>query len=163
MHEVRQDARRARGAEAPASGSRAPSPRRGWRPVLAPAALAAAVIAVLAIVVSGGGGGAGGARVYRAQVSAPGASASVRVSGGHAELTLAGMPQASPGRVYEVWVKRAGSPAPTDALFTVSSAGSATVGVPGGVAGVREVLVTSEPLGGSRVPTTSPTIVARLG
>ena len=43
------------------------------------------------------------------------------------------MPQAAPGRVYEVWVKRAGLPQPTDALFTVSSAGDASVGVPGSI------------------------------
>jgi hypothetical protein len=65
--------------------------------------------------------------------------------------------------VYEVWVKRVGAPQPTDALFTVTSRGAATVGVPGSVAGVKEVLVTSEPLGGSRVPTSTPAIIARLG
>jgi hypothetical protein len=57
--------------------------------------------------------------------------------------------------VYEVWLLHSGSasPQPTDALFTVTKAGSATVEVPGGGAGrVREVLVTSEPLGGSTTP-----------
>ena len=73
------------------------------------------------------------------------------------------MPQAAPQRVYEVWVKRAGPPRATDALFTVSRAGDATVAVPGGVAGVRTVLVTSEPRGGSSAPTSSPVIVANLG
>jgi hypothetical protein len=33
---------------------------------------------------------------------------------------------------------------------------------PGGVSGVREVMVTSEPRGGSRLPTTKPVIVARV-
>ena len=86
----------------------------------------------------------------------------MRLSGGHAQLTLAHMPQSGPGRVYEVWIERTGAPAPTDTLFTVTSSGSATVGVPGSVAGVKEVLVTSEPLGGSRVPTTAPVVVAKL-
>ena len=72
------------------------------------------------------------------------------------------MPQAGAGRVYEVWTKRAGAPAPTDALFTVTGGGKATVAVPGGVSGVKEILVTSEPLGGSRVPTRTPVIVARV-
>ncbi len=57
---------------------------------------------------------------------------------------------------------RVGRPLPTDALFTVSAAGAASVGVPGGVSGVREVMVTSEPLGGSRVPTLPALIVARV-
>lgn len=136
--------------------------RRGWGPWPAIALAGAAVLAVLVLVVSGSGSG-GATRVIRAQVSAPGASALVALSGDRAELRLAGMPQTSPGRVYEVWVKRAGAPQPTDALFTVTSAGRATVGVPGSVAGVREVLVSSEPLGGSRVPTRTPVIVATLG
>ena len=117
---------------------------------------------MLVLVVAGSGSG-GGTRVIRAQVSAPGASALVAVSGGRAELRLAGMPQTSPGRVYEVWVKRSGAPQPTDALFTVTAAGRATVGVPGSVKGVNEVLVSSEPAGGSRVPTRTPVIVANLG
>jgi len=96
-------------------------------------------------------------------VRAPGASGWLRLSGGHAELTLAGMPQTNLGRVYEVWVERSGAPEPTDALFTVTSRGAATVGVPVGVPGARAVLVTSEPLGGSRVPTTPPMVIARLG
>ncbi len=100
--------------------------------------------------------------MIRAEVLAPRASASVRVSGGHAELNIAGMPQTTPGRVYEVWVKRTGAPQPTDALFTVSRAGSATVGVPGSVTGVKEILVTSEPRGGSPAPTRTPVIVAKV-
>jgi len=65
--------------------------------------------------------------------------------------------------VYELWIKRSGGPERTDALFTVSSHGEASVGVPGGTAGVKTLLVTSEPLGGSSAPTTAPVVVARLG
>jgi hypothetical protein len=64
--------------------------------------------------------------------------------------------------VYEVWIKRSGAPQPTDALFTVTAQGDATVGVPGSLDGVKVIMVTSEPLGGSRVPTTSPVIIAHL-
>ena len=133
-----------------------------WRPLLASGALAAAavVVAVLAIV-SGGGGGAG-TRVIRAEVTPPHASASLRVSGGHAQLDISGMPQTPAQRVYEVWIKRSGGPQPTDALFTVTAKGDATVGVPGSLHGVTVVMVTTEPLGGSKVPTSSPVIVARL-
>jgi hypothetical protein len=146
--------------EAGASASERERPRLRWRPVLAPVAVGLAVLALLAVVLATSGGG--GTRVVRAQVLAPGASGFVRVSGGQAQLTLTGMPETSPGRVYEVWVKRTGAPSPTDALFTVTSAGRATVGVPGGVSGVREVLVTSEPLGGSPAPTRDPTVIAKL-
>jgi anti-sigma-K factor RskA len=158
MAEVKQDQRRQRSARPSAA---TPRRRRLALPASALGALAAAaaVVVVLALVLLGGGGGA---RVVHARLSVPGASAEVRVSGGRAELTLAGMPQVRPGRVYQVWVKRSGVPQPTDALFTVSDAGAATVAVPGSIAGVRAVLVTSEPLGGSRAPTTAPVLIARL-
>jgi anti-sigma-K factor RskA len=123
------------------------------------AAAAAAALAALALA----GGGAGSrVRVIRAQVLAGRASASLRLSGAHAELTLRDMPQAPSGRVYEVWVKRAGAPKPTGALFTVTGRGSATVSVPGSVLGVRQIMVTAEPRGGSSVPTGAPVIVASL-
>jgi hypothetical protein len=128
--------------------------------VLAPLAAALVVVVVLVSVLASGSGE--GSRVVRAQVSAPGASAWVQLSHGRAELSLVNMPQAWPGRVYEIWVKRSGPPAPTDALFSVTLSGNATVGVPGSIKGVHEVLVTSEPLGGSRTPTTSPVVIAKL-
>lgn len=143
-----------------ARSRRSSMPRLAWRPVLGSLAGAVAV-AVLAVLVLSSGGSTS-TKVIRAQVSVPKASVSVRVSGGHAELNVADMPQTAPNHVYEVWVKRAGVPQPTDALFTVSTAGSATVGVPGSVKGVKEILVTSEPTGGSKVPTSNPVIVAHL-
>jgi anti-sigma-K factor RskA len=129
------------------------------RPAMAGLAAVAVLIALLAFVFAPGDGEV---RVVRAQVLAPRATALVRVRDGHAELRIAGMPQPGPGRVYEVWIKGVGRPRPTDALFGVSSRGEASVGVPGGVAGVREILVTSEPRGGSRVPTRAPVIIARV-
>jgi hypothetical protein len=73
------------------------------------------------------------------------------------------MPQPAKGKIYEVWLKRgARGPAPTNALFSVSTAGSAAVRVPGDLHGVSEVLVTPEPPGGSAIPTHAPVIVARL-
>jgi anti-sigma-K factor RskA len=131
-----------------------------WRAAAAVAAVLAAA-AIAAIALQPGGGAK--VQTISAQVSAPNASASLRLSGGHAQLNVAGLPQTPPGRVYEVWVKRGGAAQPTDALFTVTAAGRATVGVPGGTAGVKQVMVTSEPLGGSRVPTRAPVIIANLG
>jgi anti-sigma-K factor RskA len=150
---------RLRGAPAVAP-SRRRSPRLSWRGVLAPAGVLAAAVIAIVLVSSGGSGQP--ARVIHAQVTLPRASVVVNVSGGHAQLDVADMPQSPPNHVYEVWVKRGGAPQPTDALFTVSSSGSATVGVPGSVSGVKEILVTAEPTGGSKVPTSTPVIVADL-
>jgi anti-sigma-K factor RskA len=132
-------------------------------PALASAGALAAVVLALVIVLSTGGGSPSnaGTRVIRAQAPA-GADVSLRISDGHAQLDISGMPQTPAQRVYEVWVKRSGAAQPTDALFTVTAKGDATVGVPGSVDGVKLVMVTSEPLGGTKVPTTAPVIVARL-
>jgi anti-sigma factor RsiW len=98
-------------------------------------------------------------KTIRAQVSAPSARASLRMDGSAATLRVRGLRNPSSGRVYEVWLKRPGRPpAPTDALFTVSRGGTASVQVPGAVHGGDQVLVTSEPRGGSRTPTTQPII-----
>lgn len=140
--------------------SKRDSPRR-WA-IGAVGALAAAAV-VIAVIALAGSGGSAAPRVVRAQVQAPGASASLRISGSRGELLVNGMPQVPPRRTYQVWVQRSGAPQPTDALFSVSGSGRATVAIPGGVAGVRAVLVTAEPLGGSRTPTSAPVIVARLG
>jgi anti-sigma-K factor RskA len=142
--------------------SRSPLRSLTLRPALGLAVAVAAVIAIVAIAIVSGGSNGPSNRVIKAQVLAPHASVLLRLSGGHAELDLANMPQTEPNRVYEVWVKRTGAPQPTDALFTVTSKGAATVGVPGSVSGVKQILVTSEPVGGSPAPTRTPVIVANL-
>lgn len=132
-----------------------------WRLAFGGLAATAAVV-LLAVLVLGGGSGSTATRVFKAQVTVPTGRATLRVSSGHGTLLMAGMPKTVPGKVYEVWVKRSGNPQPTDALFAVSSTGTATVGVPGSLKGVKAVMVTAEPDGGSRVPTSPPVIVATL-
>lgn len=78
----------------------------------------------------------------------------LRRIGYRGELVIFGMREPPIGEVYEVWLERRGhAPQPTDALFTVTSTGSATVDIPGSLRGLREVMVTAEPLGGSASPT----------
>jgi anti-sigma-K factor RskA len=136
--------------------------RTAWRLGLASAVTTSA--AVIAIVLALGGSGGSHAsqhtQLIRAQVSAPRGTATLAVSAGHGQLRIAGLPQSPPRHVYEVWLERAGKAHPTDALFTVSVAGNATVAVPGSLAGVKAVMVTAEPEGGSTVPTSKPVIVA---
>jgi hypothetical protein len=95
----------------------------------------------------------------RAVRGAHGLQASLRQFGARAELLVSGMSEPPIGEVYEVWLDRAGRPPQaTDALFTVTSNGKASVDVPGSLHGVREIAVTSEPLGGSTHPT-SPAVL----
>jgi anti-sigma-K factor RskA len=166
MSSVHEDAQQRRAVESRSRGAErsAARSRLSWRPAFAASALvvAAAVIALAVIAFTSSGTSGGGTRVIRAEVIPARASALLKVSGGHAELKVADMPQTARGRVYEVWVKRSGGPLPTDALFTVARNGAATVAVPGGVRGVKEVMVTSEPQGGSSAPTTLPLIIAHV-
>jgi anti-sigma-K factor RskA len=106
----------------------------------------------------------GGERTVRAEVDrsqAPRASAALEIRDGRATLVVRRMPAPPRGRVYQVWVKRPGRPpAPTSALFSPSRTGAATTAVPGSIEGVEQVLVTHEPLGGSRAPTRKPVLAA---
>jgi hypothetical protein len=81
--------------------------------------------------------------------------ATLHAMAGRGEVMLADVPQSPPGKIYELWERRAGTARllPTDALFAVARGGRAAVGVPGGLRGLRELLVTLEPVGGSSVPT----------
>ena len=159
------------------AGSR-PAGRRPWRGAvwaarLARRAAAAPAAALLGVALLAAGvtyaavelteGSAAHERVVRASVTPPAASAVLRVRGGRAELIVRGMPAPPAGKVYEVWLARAGrAPAATSALFDVAADGSAVVGVPGDIGGVSEVLVTPERRGGSARPTHAPVISARL-
>jgi anti-sigma-K factor RskA len=133
-----------------------------------------AVAAAALLIVVGGVGGyvvrgedQSAPRVIQAQVSralAPQGHAELVVDDGVATLRLRGMPQPGSGRVYQVWYRLAGEiePKPTDALFSVRADGTATVAVPAHPEEAREVLVTAEPTGGSRRPTSRPILAARL-
>ncbi len=140
---------------------------RSRRPILVPRpgllATAAAVIAILAVGVVELSTSGGSSRVITASVTPSGASAQLRIADGSGELLVRHFPEPSSGHVYEVWLKRSQRPpAPTRALFSVTSSGAADVGIPGNLHGVAQVLVTEEPAGGSLVPTHPPVIAAQL-
>jgi hypothetical protein len=145
------------------------APRRRFSWLSRPLPVVGLASIALALGVGGGAllsGGDGGItpRTVVAKVSAAGATAHVRVSSDGAKLRVAGMPAPAEGRVYQVWLDHGNgkTPQPTDALFSVSRDGHATVDVPGDLDGVKAVLVTDEPIGGSRIPTRSPVIAATL-
>jgi anti-sigma-K factor RskA len=129
------------------------------RPALAGGALAALALAAFGGVELASSGSSSGARVISASVG----NAQLRVAAGHAELIVHGLPQAPPGRIYEVWLRHGNqAPTRTRALFGVTSAGDADVDVPGSLHGVSTVLVTQERAGGSPHPTSPPVVVARI-
>lgn len=142
---------------------------RQWRRRLVPALAAAAALGV-GLLVGALAINTGSTTIHtqtqviRAVVAAPGhnATAELRKAGSHLELIVDGLPAPPPGRIYEVWLLKQGAqaPAPTDALFSVTTHGEGAVDVPGNDVDVSKVLVTDEPLGGSPKPTREPVIVA---
>ncbi len=101
----------------------------------------------------------GGRRENLSGIHASGPSAVLHRAGGRAEIVVSGMSEPPAGQIYELWTERPGrAPHPTDALFTVTSAGNGTVEVPGGLRGVSAVMVTREPRGGSSTPSGPPVL-----
>jgi anti-sigma-K factor RskA len=159
------------GHAAPQRPAGAPSRRRRGRrparsrtliPAWAPACALVALLALGAFVATRPDHGAAPARDIVARVDprqAPGGRASIRITRDRARLTVRGFPTPGPGRAYQVWlVTGPGAPRPTRAMFAVD-AGRASVALPRAARRADELLVTSEPRGGSRSPT-RPTILS---
>jgi len=149
--------------------ARARERRRGWLglPRLAPLAIAALLLLGVGIGVGVSQLGGSSERTVQARVldkaRAPDLAAEVEIRSDGATLVAHGMPAPPSGRVYQIWLKRPGrAPEPTSALFTPSRDGTATATVPGELSGVQQMLVTDEPRGGSRRPTTNPLVAAAL-
>jgi anti-sigma factor RsiW len=172
MAEVEREAELLAAAGPEADRPPAPARRRLLPSLRIPRLVPAAVAAALLIVGAGIGIGitqlgSGSEHTVTAKVTdpkrAPDATADVEVGSDGVTIVAHGLPAPPPGRVYQVWLKRAGhAPEPTSALFKPSRDGTATASVPGTIEGVAQVLVTDEPDGGSRTPTRDPLLVADM-
>lgn len=128
-----------------------------WR--LAPVAAVVVVAVVLAASSL-----TGGTTTYTAQVSAPRATAQLKVDDDQATLVAANLPAPPQGKVYEVWLMPKGSttPEPTSVLFTPGTDGTVEAKIPGSMADVQQVIVTDEPPTGTAKPTGNPILSATL-
>jgi anti-sigma factor RsiW len=149
MAEVREDAREA--------GAR-PSPARRRRWLLKPAMGFAFIALLVAGVVgyevgNGGSDGGGGASTVERQVG----SLSVKMvqEGDSGTLQLSGVHQLPPDKVLEAWVEREGEVEAVPALFVPNRDGQAETRI-ADMNGVKVVMVTEEPQGGSEAPTSKP-------
>lgn len=158
LSEVRNDARVQDGESAPRRPNIFARLPRSALAVGTAVLIAAIVVGGIAISNSGNG-----ARVVAAQVTGEHGSAKVAITNGHGQLILHRFSPPPQGKVYEVWFTRKGkrNPIPTGVLFSVSSSGDSNVNV-GDVHGVKALLVTPEPSGGSSAPTHTPVISAEL-
>ena len=94
--------------------------------------------------------------------AAPQTTGSLVRNGDVGVLRVSNLPQRA-GRVYEVWLVKGGGGKPLpSALFQVSSDGSGSAGIPNGLDDATQMMVTSEPGGGSRQPTTQPLLSAKI-
>lgn len=159
MTEVRADARRAGGEET--------GERRSWLPgwlrgrglrVATGFAVVALVVAVATgyeIGKGGSGEGGGASTLYSRQ--ADGITVKMVREGEGGTLKLAHVHQTAPGKVLEAWVRREGQVEPVPALFVPDRAGSASTTI-ADMSGVDTVMVTEEPQGGSKEPTSPPIV-----
>jgi anti-sigma-K factor RskA len=159
-----EEPRRARAARRPSRGL------RNWLGQLSlrPATALAGVVVLLAAGIIGyaiGGGGSGTNTktiAVRGTPTAPYAAGTLVRDGDRAVLRVSNLPQRR-GRIYEVWIVKKGQTKPTPStLFQVGSDGTGAAGVPSGLDAATQVLVSSEPAGGSEQPTTQPVLSAPI-
>jgi anti-sigma factor RsiW len=135
-----------------------PTAAGGWLPVSALGAACAVALVVVLVATSGGTG----TKTIRAHILSSrwrGVSAALVVHGTRAHLVLANVPAPPTNHVDEVWVKR-GNASPRPAGTFLVRSGSVAVGLP--VRGGDQLLVTVEPGGGTKAPTTKPVMVVHV-
>jgi anti-sigma-K factor RskA len=154
-------------AEAQAEAGRpAPKPARrpflsGRRPLAGLAALALVAAAVAGYAIRGNDSSGGRSTTVVAAGRAPGVTARMVREGDAAILHLANVDRLPPGRVLEAWVMRKGEVAPVRGLFVPDREGRATAMI-ADMRGVDAVMVTAEPRGGSRAPTSPPMVTLEM-
>jgi anti-sigma factor RsiW len=129
----------------------------GLRPVAGFAAAILVVAAVAGFAIGGGIGSDSGQMSTVVTGTPPGITAKVISSDSGGTLHLANVKQIPDNRVLEAWVQRDGEVEPVEALFVPDRKGQASTELPD-MDGVEVVMVTTEPKGGSRSPTSSPLV-----
>jgi anti-sigma factor RsiW len=123
-----------------------------------PLAGMAAVVLVVAAAAGYAVGTGGGPDTHTIQKEQPnGIVAKVVTEGSRGEVRLANVQQLPEGKVLEAWVQRGSAVEPVAALFAPDHAGNASTTIEN-MKNVSLVMVTREPAGGTKVPTTEPIV-----
>jgi anti-sigma factor RsiW len=130
-----------------------------WKPLTGMAALVLVVAAVAGYAIGNGGGGSSLQTTESEQAN--GIVAKVVTEGDRGELRLANVRQLPEGKVLEAWVQRGKAVEPVPALFVPDHAGNASTTIEN-MKNVSVVMVTREPEGGTKVPTTEPIVKVPL-
>jgi len=131
----------------------------GLRPVAGVAVAVLVVAAVAGFAIGGGiGSGSDSGEASTVVTSEPsGVTAKMISEGDSGTLHLANVHQLPDDRVLEAWVQRDGEVEAVRALFVPDREGQASTELPD-MNGVEVVMVTAEPKGGSRSPTSAPIV-----
>lgn len=165
MAEVRADARRA-DQESGANERRRWAPERmrsrgsgsfGLRLAAGIATVALAVAAVAGYEIGKGGSSGEGSGGTITVGKAPGVTAEMVRQGDGGTLQLANVHELPSDKVLEAWVRREGKVEAVPALFVPNRYGRASTTI-ADMTGVDTVMVTEEPKGGSKVPTSQPLV-----
>jgi anti-sigma-K factor RskA len=157
LSQVRADAE----AGEPRARARRPA---GWRGLMLRPAIALTALALIAAGAAGYALRGGGDRPETiAGPSAPGGpTAKLTRLGDSGTIELARLPQLPSSQVYQAWVQRGGRLLPSS-VFLPRDDGRAGAAIPRGLDGADAVMVTIEPRGGSKRPSSSPLLAIRLG
>jgi anti-sigma-K factor RskA len=131
-----------------------------WRPAAALTAVALIVAVIAGYAVRGGGGGPG-TTTTEAVAQGGAIHATVERSGDSGTLMLTGLRQVRKGHVYQAWVRRDNRILPSS-LFEARGNGTASTAMPHQLNGADTVMVTVEPRGGSKQPSSSPLVSVAL-
>lgn len=135
----------------------------GRRPVAGVAVAVLIVVAVAGFAIGGGiGSGSDSGETSTVVTSEPsGITARMISEGDSGTLHLANVRKLPSDRVLEAWVQRDGEVEPVQALFVPDREGQASTELPD-VKGVEVVMVTTEPPGGSKSPTSAPIVTVQI-
>jgi anti-sigma factor RsiW len=146
-----------------------PPSRRSLRrkPVPKPAMIGIVLVAVIGAATIAISNRSASIRYIHQGVSAgwkTGGGAAIKVEGNQAEVLVDGMPQPSPGTVYQVWVvdKTSKTPVPTQALLRPDIKGEAGANVPGNYHDMAAIAVYVEPKGGPYTTDSGAIVVADM-
>ncbi len=134
------------------------------RPALAGfAAVCLLVAAIGGYEIGHSGGGSPQPKTFAALPTSPNSAANgtVQVSGNSGTLTVSNMHAIPKSQVYQAWVAK-GSKIEPSSVFVVDGSGRGSASIPSIPAGADRVMVTREPAGGSRQPSTAPVLTAEL-
>lgn len=132
-----------------------------WKPLAGLAAVIVIVAGGIGYAVGTGGGGGGNTHTWEIEPGGNGIAAKVVREGDRAEVRLANVAQLPQGKVLEAWVKRSGKVEAVPALFVPDQAGNATTTIED-MKDVSLVMVTREPTGGTKQPTSEPIVEVPL-